>query len=160
MKIKILALVLLLGFGSRGLSSTNITLVTGNTTNVTTFNLSTGQVVQVLHLNGSLQIGIAGQNFYYGYNSALFPAPNAPLLPVVAGPATLIVGQSSFCTIQLTGPADSFIPSNAVVIPNDNGGPVTIILESSVDLINWTPALPGTYGTTSSKRFFRVRAQR
>jgi hypothetical protein len=27
-------------------------------------------------------------------------------------------------------------------------------------LINWVPAEPGTYGTTSSNRFFRVRAQR
>jgi hypothetical protein len=62
-----------------------------------------------------------------------------------------------------TSPATSspnFIPNTAVVIPADSSGPVTIILESSVDLVNWTPAQPGTYGTTSTNRFFRVRAQR
>jgi len=42
---------------------------------------------------------------------------------------------------------DSFTPSNAVVVPDDSGAPVQIILESSTDLVTWTAALPGTYGT-------------
>jgi hypothetical protein len=87
-------------------------------------------------------------------------------LPVVAGPATISLRAYSsgglgmvFCTIQTTT-STSFNPSTAVVIPNDNGGPVTIILESSIDLISWNPALPGAYGTSTTNRFFRVRAQR
>jgi hypothetical protein len=87
--------------------------------------------------------------------------------PLVSGPATIGLyasGQtgssgSAFCTIQLT-PSTSFTPSTAVVIPNDGAGPVNIILESSVDLISWNPALPGIYGTSSTNRFFRVRAER
>jgi hypothetical protein len=51
-------------------------------------------------------------------------------------------------------------PSNSVVIPADAAGPVQIILESSTDLITWTAANPGTYGSSTSKRFFRVRAVR
>jgi hypothetical protein len=86
---------------------------------------------------------------------------------ILVGPATITLTNTanagiSICTIQ-TSPAIStlsFSPSTAVVIPNDNGGPVTIILESSTDLVTWTAALPGTYGTTTSNRFFRVRAQR
>jgi len=54
-------------------------------------------------------------------------------------------------------PAGS-IPSTAVVIPTDATGPVDVVLESSADLVTWTPALPGTYGSTEPKRFFRVRA--
>jgi hypothetical protein len=32
------------------------------------------------------------------------------------------------------------------------------VLESSQDLVNWVPALPGTYGASTTNRFFRVRA--
>jgi hypothetical protein len=95
-----------------------------------------------------------------------FFAASTPAI-VFVGPATMTLTNtrggsfSAFCTIQ-TSPASaaSFTPSSSVVIPNDGAGPVTIILESSTDLINWTAANPGTYGTTSSNRFFRVRAQR
>jgi hypothetical protein len=52
----------------------------------------------------------------------------------------------------------SYIPANTVVIPSDSGGNVQIVLESSSDLINWFPSLPGTYGNTYTNRFFRVRA--
>jgi hypothetical protein len=51
-------------------------------------------------------------------------------------------------------------PSTAVVIPSDDKGAVEIIMESSTDLVNWTEALPGTYGTSTAKRFFRLRAVR
>ena len=64
-------------------------------------------------------------------------------------------------TLTVTSPTNpNQIPANSVVIPADSSGPVNIILESSADLVNWNPALPGTYGTTASNRFFRVRAER
>lgn len=50
------------------------------------------------------------------------------------------------------------VPTSAVVIPADANGSVSIILESSVDMVTWTAALPGTYGSSTEKRFFRVRA--
>jgi hypothetical protein len=49
-------------------------------------------------------------------------------------------------------------PSNTVVVPEDISGPISIILESSTDLINWTAAQPGQYGASTTKRFFRIRA--
>jgi|GEM_PF-1655040 len=49
-------------------------------------------------------------------------------------------------------------PSTAVVIPADAAGPVQIILESSTDLTTWTAATPGSYASSTSRRFFRVRA--
>jgi hypothetical protein len=109
--------------------------------------------------------GTPGQAVYYPGNNQFGTISN---LPTLVGPATITLWLTNtgslppptcFCTIETTS-STSFTPSTAVVIPNDGGGPVTIILESSVDLINWTTALPGTYGTTTSNRFFRVRAQR
>ena len=151
-----------------------------NATQISTnFVVPTNVVAQFLYtycspgLNGgstALKVTIGNATAYYfpvstGTQMATFQA-----LPVVVGPATITLTATNptptipvtylaYCTIQTTS-ATSFNPSTAVVIPNDGGGPVTIVLESSVDLVTWTPALPGTYGTTTSNRFFRVRAQR
>jgi len=46
------------------------------------------------------------------------------------------------------------------MIPSDSQGPVDIVLESSTDLVDWVQASPGTYGTSSQLRYFRVRAVR
>ncbi len=82
-------------------------------------------------------------------------------LPQVVGPATINanVTTSGCCTIQLDTAEPYPTPSTAVVIPTDSTGPVQIILESSADMSTWTQALPGTYGSSYSNRFFRVRAQ-
>lgn len=59
------------------------------------------------------------------------------------------------------GPSDaatSPFSGSAVVIPEDASGPVEIILESSTDLVNWSLANPGTYASSTQRRFFRVRA--
>lgn len=91
------------------------------------------------------------------------------------GSTSNIAQQSYFvgpATLQLTGGrvclsyklfdnptvAGTTVPSTAVVIPADASGPVNIILESSTDLLTWTPASPGSYGSSTAKRFFRVRA--
>jgi hypothetical protein len=115
------------------------------------------------------QTVLAGAPFsYFGDPNNYFVTTTGILnnLPIVVGPATITLQtwggstnytNSAYCAIE-TSPATftptNFLPSNAVVIPSDGGGPVTIILESSVDLVTWTAALPGTYGTTSSNRFF------
>jgi hypothetical protein len=66
---------------------------------------------------------------------------------------------SGLVTLTITTPSNpTMIPANCVVIPTDATGPVQILLESSPDLVNWTGALPGTYGASSTSRFFRVRA--
>jgi hypothetical protein len=54
--------------------------------------------------------------------------------------------------------AQSSTPVNTVVIPTDANGDVEIILESSVDLVNWTAATPGQYSAATENRFFRIRA--
>jgi len=81
----------------------------------------------------------------------------------VVGPALVEISLGggadlSFCTLKITKQGETFTPSTAVVIPSDAQGPVDIVLESSTNLVQWTQALPGTYGTSSQLRYFRVRA--
>lgn len=93
----------------------------------------------------------------------------APVFPSIAGPATVTLTCSrsqcatqdiAFASIEIVNATPPATPAMSVVIPADSRGPVTIMLESSTDLINWNAAMPGTYGTTSSNRFFRVRGTR
>ena len=138
------------------------------------FNVPTNAVAQILY-SSLVNIGNNTPPTIKSYYTVEINSNTVPgrIGLIFVGPATItlvstnmgaptILQTISFVTIQ-TSPATtfgSFTPSSSVVIPNDGGGPVTIILESSVDLANWTAALPGTYGTTTSSRFFRVRAQR
>lgn len=93
------------------------------------------------------------------------PSISNPL--IFTGPATLSVttttgglGVRIVTTVHSTSVAasESGMPSNAVVIPSEVEGLVSIILESSTDLVTWTAATPGNYGASTSNRFFRVRA--
>jgi len=122
----------------------------------------------------SFSISVGNSRFTYDLTSiagttnatGTLGLPPSANLPCVAGPAEIqlrFFGETNdkgIATIQIVNTDQSFIPSGAVVIPADSGGPVNIILESSTDLITWTPALAGTYGTSTTNRFFRVRAQR
>ena len=52
------------------------------------------------------------------------------------------------------------ISSQVAVIPNDANGQFEVILESSVDLVTWNVANPGTFGGDTRRRFFRTRIVR
>jgi hypothetical protein len=47
--------------------------------------------------------------------------------------------------------------SHPAEVPHEAGSNFDVILEQSSDLVNWTPANPGTYSGTETKRFFRTR---
>jgi hypothetical protein len=156
-----------------------------SSSNSTQIVIQTNVTAQILHLHeyqfgssggfGYLMVQVNGLNFRYS-ESSMSTVNNRP---VIIGPATItliaienltsqgnvVTGQDNMICTILTTPENPcstnlFTPNTGVVIPADSGGPVNIILESSVDLINWMPADPGTYGTTTSNRFFRVRATR
>ena len=57
--------------------------------------------------------------------------------------------------IGTTTPSKKF----ATVIPENSENNVSIILEQSTDLINWTTASPGVFPPSTAKRFFRVRSE-
>ena len=47
---------------------------------------------------------------------------------------------------------------SSVVIPTTALGDVDVKLEQSADNVTWTECLPGSYNSSTVKRFFRVRA--
>jgi hypothetical protein len=58
-------------------------------------------------------------------------------------------------------PKEKEAPSKkfATVIPENSENNVSIILEQSTDLINWTTSAPGVFPPSTAKRFFRVRSE-
>ena len=85
----------------------------------------------------------------------------------IAGPANIRLVTNGECvqgtyvfTYRITREVDNFVPNTGVVIPSDAAGPVSVKLESSTDLATWNEAQPGTYGTSSTARYFRLRAVR
>ena len=155
-----------------------VTLVATNLVTAS-FSVPSNVVAQVVYMD-NVNGGNVSLNLTIGGITRTFNKLNGTwgILPNIAGPATITITDydmpssaavptAGICTVQTSSatstPTNSlpFLPSTAVVILADAFyGPVTIILESSVDLINWSLCLPGTDGTTTSNRFFRVRAQR
>ncbi len=87
-----------------------------------------------------------------------------PLGMVFAGPATIQlfrpnqIGSSSFATLEIQ-PA-SFPPDKALTV-GSNAGNVRVTMESSTDLVNWTPAVNGAVYTNSpDARFFRIKVDK
>ena len=78
----------------------------------------------------------------------------------IAGPATIVLRnggsfpESAFATFTITRTG---IASPPAEIPQEAGTTWDVILESSSDLVNWTPTNPGEYSGTEPKRFFRTR---
>lgn len=142
-------------------ASTNVTLsIVGPSTAMVHANSNQIVKLKMLMVNAwfDFQLGItAGTNFY-------FMPSNQIVRPVeIVGPVDVRIqaagNSQTIATFELISTDEiSQTPSGSVVIPADASGPVEIKLESSIDLITWTDALPGSYGSSTEKRFFRVRA--
>ena len=85
----------------------------------------------------------------------------------VNGPATLRIvnsqggsNPSAFLTYRKysLGKTDAYTSSTSVVIPEKAAGDVDVKMEQSADNVTWTECLPGTYNSSTVKRFFRLRA--
>jgi hypothetical protein len=82
----------------------------------------------------------------------------------VAGPAVLkmrlglngggIPASTAFATVEVNRAGTAGTPTG---IPLEAGTTWQVILESSTDLVNWTPAAPGDYPSGTPTRFFRTR---
>jgi len=57
-----------------------------------------------------------------------------------------------------TEDANQGLESTSIVLPESENGDVDIKLEQSADNVTWTECLPGTYNSSTVKRFFRLRA--
>jgi hypothetical protein len=84
---------------------------------------------------------------------------------IIPGPGKLRIQQSqsnsSFYIRALipvyTKEISSTTAKYASVIPENAKTNVSVILEQSTDLVNWTAVSPGDFAPSTSKRFFRVR---
>lgn len=78
----------------------------------------------------------------------------------LAGPAVIRIipyradTEHSAATFAVTRVGTASPPAE---VPQEAGSNFDVILEQSSDLVNWTPANPGTYSGTETKRFFRTR---
>lgn len=127
-----------------------------------TLTLDAGQTAEYM---GTPSESISDWQVCFGTNTTDWITLDTSIKTIVEGPALIRVrdrhlDEACRMYFKITTEDSLVSPSGAVVIPADDGGPVTIVLESSTDLVNWTEGSPGTYGTTTAKRFFRVRAVR
>ncbi len=149
--------------------------VTTTSENPVVVNVAAGQVMQVLNFTHDASAYLGTLQFKRGeLNQFVMRSSSSNVSPTDAGSKDLFLAGPGTVTILTTGPnvkvcmsyklfdnstlEGAVIPSAAVVIPTDAVGPVQIILESSSDMITWTAATPGDYGSSTAKRFFRVRA--
>jgi len=91
---------------------------------------------------------------------------DAGTLPV-SGPATITITTPTTSLVPTcllsyrkftSDLSSSTVSSTSVVIPQSVTGDVDIKLEQSADNVTWTECLPGTYNSSTVKRFFRLRA--
>ena len=136
-----------------------------NLNSVQTITLGTNDYLQIVAAAlGPMQFPFrpSGTNVYLNWFELV--TNRLPNLTFFAGPGSLtlapVPGCQAVATVNVVRSVPNSQLASTVVIPDDGGGPVQIILESSTDLITWTAANPGTYGTSNSKRFFRLRAVR
>lgn len=81
----------------------------------------------------------------------------------IIGPAVIWVGNRAayyfaFDKRPVSSSSDLQLSTSSVVIPSSAAGDVDVKMEQSADNVTWTECLPGTYNSSTVKRFFRLRA--
>ncbi len=175
----ILMLLAMTALVVQGSTVTNFTMVSiSGQAVVKQFELREGQSLRVLqsYVEGSTPLVAFTRDNVRIYVGPLGARTEPAQAPFIYGPGTVELYLAADCcssqvarniiSLSIDGATPPGgvpvvnIPSNAVVIPADAGGPVRVLLESSTDLITWNSAEPGTYGTSTTNRFFRVRTVR
>lgn len=166
--IVIAILNLILGGSFKGIAQTvqYVTLYNNvGGTNVQ-YPLKTNQIISLVGTYNLASAGFVVSTAADGTQIKL-PYPSAGPFQIFTGLTniTLLAENIAECaTLQITTPCSgivvsNYVPADAIVIPASTTGNVQIILESSIDLVNWTAANPGTYSPSSAtNRFFRDRA--
>lgn len=94
---------------------------------------------------------------YFAVVGALMTGPST----IQAGPSTLSGSANYYLVFEKLGTSENSsdaVSPTSVVIPAAASGDVDIKLEQSADTLTWTECLPGTYNSSTVKRFFRLRA--
>ena len=162
MKYKILLVLLLTSFvRSHAGDLTTVTISSNFTQGVI---VPDGKVLEIVTYQGANTTYYPNATSFAGTGSGGFGCQVSYMIGTqrLAGPGVLMNSGSSGAGITYrlvdNTSTTTTTPTSAVVIPTDATGSVNVILESSTDLVTWTAANPGTYGASTTKRFFRVRA--
>ena len=125
--------------------------------------LPSGNSIDVSSSNVSTSGGDGSQSFFVLSSLSSVVAPNSFLIPGPVtiernGSGTLLMVYEIFDNIG--GSLSTLAPSqgSSVVIPSSTAGDVDVKMEQSADNVTWTECLPGTYNSSTVKRFFRLRA--
>lgn len=124
----------------------------------------TGELVSIFNQNYIL-IEKDGQTFLTRISAAAAGSAGAGgsvftgIGDTVRGPATFSISPQlpnypSAMTVKIT--PQSFPPNQTLIVPAGTNQ-VQISLESSTNLVNWTTATNGVYGSPISANFFRIR---
>lgn len=170
--------VTLIASGNQGYNGSQQITVASNQTATVKYWAFYGQPMQA----GSGNRASAGLEFEFNDGQTQLPIstnyatlggiqnPFASSLPVITGPCTITLSAYqqinsvwqyviSTATICLSPDTNAVVsPSGVAVVPTDANGSVNVVMESSQDLLNWSPSYPGMYGAGTTNRFFRVRA--
>ena len=73
-----------------------------------------------------------------------------------SGSSPLLGGDTTAATFRITKQAEQFV-SQPVIMPAITDQKYKVELETSTDLQNWIPSVPGDYLGGSTNRFFRVK---
>jgi hypothetical protein len=101
-----------------------------------------------------LLAGLHGGSSGYGSGSAIgleIPGPAFLKINESTGPYLMVFKKSA-------EDANQGLESTSILLPESENGDVEIKLEQSADNVTWTECLPGTYNSSTVKRFFRLRA--
>jgi len=132
-------------------------------TNGISIQLSSGRKFSISPFNVS--VGGGGNYIASSITSSLNSiVPGAPL--ILPGPITISRNGSVPMLLlyeildNLGSSSAAQIPSqgSSVVVPTSAAGDVDVKMEQSADNVTWTECLPGTYNSSTVKRFFRLRA--
>jgi len=137
-------------FYPRALLGIKIILPSGNSIDVSSSNVSNGG-------------GDNFQSFFVLSSLSSVVAPNCFLIPGPVtiernGSGTLLMVYEMFDNIGSSSSILAPSQGSSVVIPTSSSGDVDVKMEQSADNVTWTECLPGTYNSSTVKRFFRLRA--
>jgi hypothetical protein len=146
--------IVLSGFGQDARYVT-VSAPTGTTNTLQIADFEAGELISVLASGG---VSTIVQKDGVTLNATSFSNGHGAL---VQGPATFVFypdpGSSVMATVKIT-PA-SFPPDKTVILPPGTNQ-VQVNLESSTNLVSWSIATNGIYGSPNNAMFFRVHMTR
>jgi len=164
MKTNLLAvLTVLVAIAGGAQSERYVTIIAGpgsgataTTNQVSVAETETAQVVDFITVpNGSQKFVVVKDGVTFDKPGQVGPPPTPSF---VKGPAQIILtagyGQRAMLTLRLL--PDSYDVNKTVILPPGTNQ-VFVSLETSTNLVNWTTATNGVYGSPDYARFFRVK---